>query len=647
MSTTGIFITGYYTFTVTAANASKNATYTCNGNTYTVVSSITGGTTLNAWCTTVSNNNGDPTTSGASGTLTKATGSGDSTISFSTWTAPSIGLQVDAATGNALSVANTQGIRGFTVNNHATVSAASGGTVTLTQSSSQQQIINSGSSNTTYKLPDVTVPGMQTGTCWVINNNTVSATITVQTSNATSVNTLVPGAVCIYTCVSTSSNAAASWDQQLNSNSHGGPLSVAYGGTGDASLTSHGVLVGSGVAPVTVVGPGSTSGVPLVSKGSSSDPAYDTAVVVGGGTGSTSFTAYSVLCAGTTSTGALQNVSGVGSSGQVLTSNGASQLPTWQTKTGGVSVINTQVFTSGSNSNSYGVFTITSGSATAGATYTSNSGAITWTVNQTISSKTYLAVSQTSGSGAPTGSTLTKATGSGDSSITFSVFQTGQLYTPTSGMLYVIVRMCGGGGGGYGVNHVDGSDSQFGNGGGGGCAIISKAIAAASLPSTVVVSPGAGGAGGSSGGNAGTAGQPSFLTTLFAAGGGTGGNLIIQNLSTATGIFNPTNGPVAGGTDITINSSSYSAFQGGYSTPALGPSTLRICSLGGPSGMGFGTGSLLTYPSSGSSVNIAGNNGVGYGSGGGGSISFNQTSGGAAGGNGSGGIIIIDEYCSS
>ena len=52
-----------------------------------------------------------------------------------------------------------------------------------------------------------------------------------------------------------------------------------------------------------------------------------------GGTGDTSFTAYSVICAGTTSTGALQNVSGVGTAGQFLTSNGAAALPTWQTLT--------------------------------------------------------------------------------------------------------------------------------------------------------------------------------------------------------------------------------------------------------------------------------------------------------------------------
>lgn len=48
-----------------------------------------------------------------------------------------------------------------------------------------------------------------------------------------------------------------------------------------------------------------------------------------GGTGNTTFTAYSVITAGTTATGAFQNVSGLGSSGNVLTSAGAGALPTW------------------------------------------------------------------------------------------------------------------------------------------------------------------------------------------------------------------------------------------------------------------------------------------------------------------------------
>jgi hypothetical protein len=55
-----------------------------------------------------------------------------------------------------------------------------------------------------------------------------------------------------------------------------------------------------------------------------------TLAVTRGGTGLASATAYSVLCGGTTSTGAFQSVASLGSAGQVLTSNGAAALPTWQ-----------------------------------------------------------------------------------------------------------------------------------------------------------------------------------------------------------------------------------------------------------------------------------------------------------------------------
>lgn len=52
--------------------------------------------------------------------------------------------------------------------------------------------------------------------------------------------------------------------------------------------------------------------------------------VARGGTGLGSATAYAVLCGGTTSTGAFQSIASVGSSGQVLTSNGAGALPSFQ-----------------------------------------------------------------------------------------------------------------------------------------------------------------------------------------------------------------------------------------------------------------------------------------------------------------------------
>lgn len=57
--------------------------------------------------------------------------------------------------------------------------------------------------------------------------------------------------------------------------------------------------------------------------------------VAGGGTGLSSTTAYAVLCGGTTSTAALQSIASVGTSGQVLTSNGAAALPTFQTASSG------------------------------------------------------------------------------------------------------------------------------------------------------------------------------------------------------------------------------------------------------------------------------------------------------------------------
>jgi hypothetical protein len=75
--------------------------------------------------------------------------------------------------------------------------------------------------------------------------------------------------------------------------------------------------------------------VPLVSAGSSTNPAFGTAVVAGGGTGLTSATAYAVVCGGTSSTGNLQSIASLGTSGQVLTSNGASALPTFQAAAGG------------------------------------------------------------------------------------------------------------------------------------------------------------------------------------------------------------------------------------------------------------------------------------------------------------------------
>lgn len=65
----------------------------------------------------------------------------------------------------------------------------------------------------------------------------------------------------------------------------------------------------------------------------------DPAQVAKGGTGVASTTAYAVLCGGTTTTASLQSIAGVGTSGQVLTSNGAAALPTFQAASGGGTVV--------------------------------------------------------------------------------------------------------------------------------------------------------------------------------------------------------------------------------------------------------------------------------------------------------------------
>jgi hypothetical protein len=53
--------------------------------------------------------------------------------------------------------------------------------------------------------------------------------------------------------------------------------------------------------------------------------------VANGGTGRATNVAYSVVCGGTTTGGAEQSVASVGTSGQILTSNGAGALPSFQT----------------------------------------------------------------------------------------------------------------------------------------------------------------------------------------------------------------------------------------------------------------------------------------------------------------------------
>jgi hypothetical protein len=180
-------------------------------------------------------------------------------------------------------------------------------------------------------------------TTGIVGNTGTSFTATA----ATQYNVLVGGSTS-----STLANVAPSATSGVplisggsSSNPSFGTAVVAGGGTGATTLT--GVLVGNGTSAVTAtaiteynvitggasnapnsVAPSATSGVPLVSNGSSSQPSFTTAVVAGGGTGLTTTTAYGLITGGTTSTGNFQNA-GTGTSGQIYQSGGSSSLGSW------------------------------------------------------------------------------------------------------------------------------------------------------------------------------------------------------------------------------------------------------------------------------------------------------------------------------
>ena len=126
-------------------------------------------------------------------------------------------------------------------------------------------------------------------------------------------------------------------------------VAPAYGGTGinngSSTITLAGSLslVGPYAATFTLTG---TTGVTFPTSGLLATSTTLGTVTTGiwnatpitvpyGGTGNTTFTAYSLICAGTTSTGTFQNVAGLGTSGQVLTSAGIGALPTWATPSSG------------------------------------------------------------------------------------------------------------------------------------------------------------------------------------------------------------------------------------------------------------------------------------------------------------------------
>lgn len=325
------------------------------------------------------------------------------------------------------------------------------------------------------------------------------------TGNAAHV--LAPSASTTAVLVSGGTSADPGWGSVALASAVSGQLPTANGGTGLNAPTAHGVLVGEGSSNVSPLVGG--AGTLFQGNGSSSDPtatatptlgvngttsgtlslATSTAsggsvTIANGGTTSGNawtFTLPAIECTSgqvlsssgnsgawscatvavfsgltpnaimyATSSSTIASVSSAGTSGQVMTSNGPSSAPTMQTVPGNSTVLKAptvQTFTATGTQTGW-LFTIsTSTTCAVGDTYTNNGN--TYTVQGALSAASGQVLFM-SGTGATSGTTLTRATGSGTSSITFSATVATASYTVPSSPapLYQKVRAMGGGGGG-------------------------------------------------------------------------------------------------------------------------------------------------------------------------------------------------------
>ena len=118
---------------------------------------------------------------------------------------------------------------------------------------------------------------------------------------------------------------------------------IAIGAMAEVSASNTCALGKLGTDLVIGGGTGNITGMGAITDGAWNASVID---VTYGGTGTTTFTSYGVICGGTTSTNPLQSIS-TGTTGQLLLSNGAGNLPSFQTYTGNNLITSVGIVTSG------------------------------------------------------------------------------------------------------------------------------------------------------------------------------------------------------------------------------------------------------------------------------------------------------------
>lgn len=219
------------------------------------------------------------------------------------------------------------------------------------------------------------------------------------------------------------------------------------------------------------------------------------------------------------------------------------------------------------------------------------------------------------------------ATWATPSAVVLSVqqFTASGTYTPTSGMKYCIIEMCGSGAGGGSVA----ASSNVGGGGGGSGGYLRALLTAAQISTSQTITINNAGAGGAAGANnAGANGGTATVGSLLSCNGGTGGSAGGAQVSGGSG----GSSTVSTGTTMLVLTGQTGGVGAGTSTISIGgEGGLNPLGIGGSQGVAIAGGI------------VNGLAGTGYGAGGAGGA--NSSAGSSqSGGAGAKGVIIITEF---
>ena len=197
-----------------------------------------------------------------------------------------------------------------------------------------QRFTAAGGAGVFLTLADTSVGPMNIGTQIQVQNQNATNSLTVKSNSGATITTVAPLSITMFRLVDNTVNTAAAWNYSssaasgtvtsvgstnsatlltvgvtnatttpsVNVSYSGTALPVANGGTGQTALAAHDVVIGAGTGAVNLVAPSATTGVALVSAGSSSDPVFGqvnvgsssavtgTLAIANGGTGVTAVT---------------------------------------------------------------------------------------------------------------------------------------------------------------------------------------------------------------------------------------------------------------------------------------------------------------------------------------------------------------------